>query len=126
MEELHFDSVRDIYIGFERFDTAWTSILENASYSGITLLEDTEFSIPFEQFACYFVYRYFSEAMYDCDVVPRVKFALASCFVVSAICEAHKASNGSLSIDDIVEYARMYSCEVEYSEDNIQSAFETL
>ena len=125
-EELYFKNVRDLYFGFERFDAEWTSILENASFHGTALLEANEFSIPFEQLACYFVYRYFSEAMYDGNMISRLKFAVASCFAISAICEAYKASNGSLAIDDIVEYSRMYSCEVEYSEENVQKAFEML
>ena len=50
----------------------------------------------------------------------RVPFAVESCLFIKQICAFHKKSCGSLSLDDIVEYSRMYSSEMEYSEENVE------
>lgn len=100
------------YISLERLCTEWGDILEKAkSYAfDLTIFEKEEYQKPFENLACYFVFRHFCDAMWDGKIKERVKFILAGCFMIGALCSA--------SCKNIEEIARMYSCEIEYSEEN--------
>lgn len=100
------------YISLERLDKAWGDILEKAKNQAfdLTIFEKEEFQKPFENLACYFVFRHFCDAMWDGKTKARVKFILAGCYMIGALCSA--------SCENIEEIARMYSSEIEYSEEN--------
>ena len=45
--------------------------------------------------------------------------------VIRSICEENFIKNGVLSLEDIIDTARAYSSETEYSEENMELLFET-
>ena len=47
-------------------------------------------------------------------------FALQSAEFIMLICAFHKETYGAVSFDDVVEYSRMYSSEMEYSDENVE------
>lgn len=103
----------DIYLGLERLDTAWDfqlNILKNSNYQ-ITHLPDN-IELPLEQLLAYFIFRHLSEGYYDGNVKGRISFAVLSTSVIANI---YKGSDLSLE-----EVARMYSAEIEYSDENTQ------
>lgn len=71
--------------------------------------------IRLEQLAVYFVYRYMLKAVFDCDVLSKLKFAAISVMAI----EAMTAVCGS-----ILESARQYSLEIEHNEDNIDMIYD--
>ena len=100
----------DFYLGLERMDAAWTTLLEKARNSSI----HTRFldEIPFEQLLVYFIYRHLS------DVDRRagaVSFAVLSVKMIRFLCEATAADRESM-----IEICRLYSSEIEYSEENTE------
>lgn len=105
------------YIGLERLDEAWTAKLNKIKDATFDCGFFDEHSIAFEQLASYFVFRHLADAMWDGDYTSRVRFALASCYLIGAICSCG---------DEIEEIARMYSSEVEYSEENTREIMESL
>ena len=100
----------DFYLGLERMDAAWTTLLEKARISSI----HTRFldEIPFEQLLVYFIYRHLS----DVDrMVGAVSFAVLSVKMICFLCEATMADRESM-----IEICRLYSSEIEYSEENTE------
>ena len=46
--------------------------------------------------------------------------------MIKNLCKMHIKKYGVLKIEDIVEYSRMYSSEIEYSDENIEKIIEML
>ena len=62
-----------------------------------------DLQIFFEQLACYFIFRHFEKG---------VGFALLSLWTLGAICSECE------NFEQILDVVRMYSSEIEYSEEN--------
>lgn len=99
-----------IYLSLERLDEEWTKLLEDLTEFDEKIFEDEACQQKLENLACYFVFRHFSDGIYEGDYGARIKFCLASCYMIAALTQ-----NGG-NIEDI---ARMYSSEIEYSEENM-------
>ncbi len=128
-EDISFD-IREwakFLLKLERLDESWTPCLERLAFSeyeerdveGLMESDSREFGNLFN----YFIYRHFFSALDDGDIVSKVAFAALSCRIIAALCLAH-GSGGEL--ETIVEYARMYSSEIEYSDENLGLIFDEL
>ena len=73
-------------------------------------------NLPFEQILVYFIYRHLSEGFYDGRIKERLLFAILSFYVIRKI-----FSYGEETIDELIEICRMYSSEIEYSEENVET-----
>ncbi len=65
-----------------------------------------------ERLAVYFIYRYLPGLLEDGMLAERVAFAYACVTAVSAMCESD-------TFEEICEKARIFSSEIEYSEENV-------
>ena len=112
-------AVADFLLDLERLDEGWTdellSLKEFDFDEGI--FEDEKYSLAFENLACYFVFRHLYGGLDFGDYSERVRFVLVGCYVIGALW----AMNNCDSVTELAEYARMYSSEIEYSEDNTYS-----
>lgn len=96
----------DFYMSLERLDKSWEKELEKLKNTeNESVFEREDLQIFFEQLACYFVFRHFESG---------VTFALISCWVVGQMCLDCE------SIEDMMDVVRMYSSEIEYSEENVE------
>ncbi len=102
-----------IYLGLERLDSNWTKRL--AGLNGERKLFTKNWDIPFEQILVYFIYRHLSEGIFDGRTEERIKFAVLSFYMIREIF-AHSEE----TIEELIEICRMYSAEVEYSEENTE------
>ena len=73
--------------------------------NSVEVFEREDLQVFLEQLACYFVFRHFENG---------IGFTLLSCWVVGVICSACK------SLEEMIDIARMYSSEIEYSEENTE------
>ncbi len=128
LNALSLDSLCSVYLSLERLDDGWTDLL-----SGLTgfdfkmeIFRDCNFRIPFEQLACYFLYRHLPHAIGCTDCIREIKFAVVSCYIIGALCESCLKHNGSVNVDKMSDFARMYSAEVEYSDENMNEIFDVL
>lgn len=80
---------------------------------------DAEFAVVFEQLLVYFVYRHLAPAIEDGMFAARAAFAVLSYRMIRAMAAVTLAQKGSVSLGDLAEAARLYSSEVEYSEENM-------
>lgn len=109
--DFNLPEIIDIYLSLERLDDEWTKVLTKTGEFDEKLFEDEAYALQFENLACYFVFRHFSDGIYDGDYNERIKFVLLSCYLIGAIVN---------SGEPIENTARMYSSEVEYSEENME------
>ena len=112
------------YIKLERLDNGWTHLLEKLkNYDfDLSVFKNEQLKIAFEQLACYFMYRHFTEGMWDYSFYQRVKFVLSSCYIIGALV----SMSNIYTIEQMAEFARMYSAEVEYSDINMEAILQAL
>lgn len=102
----------DFYISLERLDKSWENELEKLRYADSDkVFERENLQIFFEQLSCYFIFRHFEKG---------VGFMLLSCFVIGMICS--ECENFAKMLDVV----RMYSSEIEYSEENTEKVADYL
>ncbi len=102
----------EIYRSLERLDPAWDGALDSLRGPG-TLPAGLE--TAFEQFAVYMIFRHLPAALADEDAPGWTAFCVLSVRMLMALC----AARPGCTMADCVELARMYSAEIEYSEENI-------
>ena len=108
------------FLSLEQLEETWSKrMLKLAKTEKITPLED-EWETPLEQLLCYFIYRHLAGGMIDGDYRERLLFSLLGTFVIHALASLTKSEQGTLSMRDFVEIARLYSSEIEYSEENTE------
>lgn len=100
----------DIYKSLERLDTAWDEYLESTTDIETNIPENLQIST--EQLLCYFIYRHLSGALEDFMYTERLQFAVLSCYIIVSL-------NKTNTLEEMLEIARMYSGEIEYSNENI-------
>lgn len=77
------------------------------------------FELEAEQVLVYFLYRYLPHARNEVDFRARVGFALLSCIFLKDQWSLAKPQEASLPEAELIDLARRYSTEVEYSEENV-------
>ncbi len=126
--ELSSTDIADFLLSLERLDNKWTDILnevkQSADFSNTVL--PPYFEIAAEQLLLYFTYRHLSGYLDDGRLSQRAGFITFSYKTIKILCKYHLNRYGTLSYDDIAEYARLYSSEIEYSEENTETILEKL
>ena len=80
----------------------------------------------FEQLMVYFIFRYFMKAVYDYDVIAKVKLAVVSYLMIKELDVIRYFHNGeNFTKDDQVDIMHMYSKDIEHSEDNLEELSQT-
>lgn len=107
----------------ERLDDEWTHQLE--------LLRDSdtpdadipiEWAIHFEQLMVYLLYRHIPGALEDGDTQGRLALCVLGFLIVKRLFLLQKTQ----SLDTLVEMARLFSSEIEYSDENLSLLLDTL
>ena len=124
---------REQWSGFlrqlERLDTAWDAVLnrldaaaDTAGFARHMAGRETEY----EQLAAYFLYRHLLAGEDFGDIPARAAFAVWSVRLLWALGAAQWTETGEFTFADQVELARMYSSEMEYSEENMSAVLSVL
>ncbi len=107
----------NIYRELERLDKVWDKLLDRIDVVSKDIPKNLEY--PCEQLLCYFIYRHLSVALDDFMFSERLQFAVLSLYIILSICKES-------SFEAFLEVSRMYSCEIEYSDENIDILLEKL
>ena len=122
----------DFLLSLERLDSKWDEILkfakknfQNADFESFEIhMKDRQ--TEYEQLLVYFIYRHFANA-------PKLKYtaekALFSAFaykIIYTIGAVIFTNTNKFSFEEQVEIARMFSSEIEYSDENIYLIFDFL
>ena len=102
----------EVLSGLERLDEAWGTTLERLKGRKTFSAIPPEFSVPMEQLTVYFLYRHMPGAMLDEDVPGRTAFCILCARLIWELAE-------NKSMEALIESARAFSSEIEYSEENI-------
>ena len=108
MPKLEFDMVywREFYLGLERLDEVWTSALKGLS----PVKGELPGGMAHTRLLQYFIYRHFASAENRREAALLLQFCILSLRLISAL----ERSGAELS-----ELVRLYSSEIEYSDENI-------
>ncbi len=113
----------EIFLSLERLDEHWTVLLNDLKETNIDdIILPDNFNKYFKNLIIYFTYRHINELSNEKDF----KFVYLSYEMIKNICKLHIKKYGSLSFEDLVNYSRMYSSEIEYSDENIDDLTEIL
>lgn len=99
------------YLSLERLDDAWGDKLNMLKNSNA--VSETVSDTALEQLLVYFIYRHLAEGLYDGRIKERIAFSVLSVHIIRALC--------AVCNEPVTEIARMYSSEIEYSEENIEA-----
>lgn len=112
----------EIYLDLERLEPSWTDRLlelRETDLTGVFLPDAAEWENAFEQLLVYFLYRQLPFALEDGEYEGRAAFAVLSFAMIRRLLLVHLALHGSAALEDLIEIARQYSAEIEYSDENI-------
>lgn len=113
----------DLFLSLERLDDYWSVVLNQLSETDISDIETPEkFNKYFENLIKYFTYRHITIA----NDSEMMFFILTSYHMIENLCKMHIKNYGNLTSEDIIEYCRLYSAEIEYSDENIDKIIELL
>lgn len=99
----------------ERLDPQWDACLKSLSAKN-RLAEGCENETVAENLLCYFLFRHMPSALYDGDIPSKIAFSVLSCRVILTLADEF----------GIEEVTRMYSSEIEYSDENLDKIFDYL
>lgn len=112
---------RAIYRDLERLDPQWDDLLDHLDMTHpVSLPHRLENALS--HFAVYLLYRHLPGAMEDDDIPGRTAFCVLSTRVLAALCAARE----DCTLDDLIDFARMYSAEIEYDEDSTAALLDAL
>lgn len=109
----------DIYRPLERMDAAWDLQLDRLARGDTVshLPSEEDFETALEQLAVYFLYRHLFGALEDGRITERVLFVAHTVQLLSSL---------SGNIAELIELSRLYSAEIEYSEENLDAILNAL
>ena len=115
-----FPSIAALLRDMERLDPAWDACLNALErLDGDPLRElDGETLAAYENLVCYFLYRYMTADAADWPDAGRTRTAFA--ILCTAIIHAIHRATGGADMDSLCEISRMFSSEIEYSEENLE------
>ncbi len=122
----------ELYLSLERMDETWTGILEALrEHANALPLDDFAAHMKgrgteYEQLLVYFLYRHVPAALDDGDVSGKAAFAVLSVRLLASLGALHFLLHGTFTVDDQIGLCRLYSAEVEYSDDNLNALYDAL
>lgn len=121
----------EFYLSLERLDETWTEILESAKTvdAGQLAAFDAYMAERQNEYAAmlhYILFRHMPAALEDEDPGSKAAFAVLSCRMLRALGAAQLARCGQFTPDDQTELFRLWSSEIEYSEDNTAALYDVL
>lgn len=118
-----------LYQSLERLDNAWgiaLSVLPETfspkALPGLYNNSHAPFTIALEQFCAYLLFRHLPGALEDGLLSARVAFCVLSTYLLAAL----HAIAPPPTLPGLCELARMYSAEIEYSDENIAILLDAL
>ncbi len=111
----------------ERLDEAWTEHLNALLASGNDPIDASPLNMPawdaaFEQLMVYLLYRHLPDALYSGDIKSQVLY----CALIWALLRRMLLINKFQNMEQLIELSRLYSSEIEYSDENLNAIHSAL
>ncbi|MBO5369602.1 MAG: flagellin lysine-N-methylase [Clostridia bacterium] len=107
-----------VYRSLERLDNSWDfclDLLHNCEKTQYSFFDDKAWQIVLENLICYFLFRHLPDGIESGNYNTYISFAILSCMIIAAIFLNCKDK----TFDVFKDICRMYSSEIEYSDENI-------
>ena len=130
-----------VYQDIEHINDSWIKVLENVTKYFCKTNNNVEYYVDkhkgfneyyvdnfyeYEQLIVYFVFRYFMKAVYDYDVIAKIKLSILSYLIIKELNVVSWCENENIfNKDNQVDIMHMYSKDVEHSENNLENLAET-
>lgn len=102
-----------VFNSLEKMDKSWDEYLLRIKNGINSPANDNSLDTAYEQLLVYLIFRHFTDCQYDDRPKERVLFAVLIYKVI-------KTMNVSNTTKELLEIARIYSGEIEYSDQNIE------
>lgn len=128
------------YQEIEHINDNWIEVLENVIKHFYEMNSDVDYYVDkhkefneyyvdniyeYEQLIVYFIFRYFMKAVYDYDIIARVKLSILSYLIIKELNIVAWCENGfKFTENNQVDIIHMYSKDVEHSENNLENLAE--
>lgn len=111
-----------VYVNLERLDASWDECLPPLKGTDLSLPQPIPqaLQLPLEQFAVYMLWRHLPAALEDGDLQGHAAFCVLSVKVLGVLLAKEP------TLEKCMETARMYSSEIEYSQENIFTLLDSL
>ena len=112
------------FLSLERLCDGWTTLLENAEKeASFELLDSEDLTKAFENLLAYFIFRHYPKTLSGVDEADIIRFSVCSVLLLSLLMKKHEGESKDIKLYYLSDYARMFSSEVEYSEENTYKLF---
>ena len=123
----------EVFLSLERLDEKWTDILTELKDNPPTPEQLKAFenfmqnrTSEYEQFMVYLLYRHMANAP-DCfEASLRSAFAVLSVMLIFNIGTLLYINEKEFTTESQIELCRMFSCEIEYSDENLYALYDEL
>lgn len=122
----------ELLLSLERLDEAWTHLLmklinqwDHMDIDGFNLYM-VDRQTEYEQLLVYLVYRHLANAANPLDLSARANFAALGYQLIHALGAVFWSQHGHFSFQEQVELVRLFSSEIEYSDENLYILFDEL
>lgn len=105
------------YFNLERLDPQWTDLLKRLQKATQWQLSPEQ-ELPLEQLAVYLIYRHLADGFWEGDLQARIAFTALSVWMIATLTVCADTP--------LEEVARLYSAEIEYSDENLLKILEKL
>ena len=112
----------DFFLSLERLDHNWTMVLSKLSVKDFAPVDEKAHSAYLKNLATYFIYRHLPSMLYDGELSAKVKFAVLATMFIHTLA----VNFGDNYVDSLCEFSRMFSSEIEYSDENLEAVFNEL
>ena len=104
-----FDGMITVFDNLEKLDPLWQKCIEKL-FTYYTPKDTSHLALPLEKALLYFIYRHLADSKDERDFAAHLRFAQISTMMLKTL-----AAATDLPIEEL---ARLYSTEIEYSEEN--------
>lgn len=132
LDEMSIEIACDILIHLERMDENWseyiTTLKNGYKSADLTAFDEymKEREHEYEQLCVYFVYRHFANAPSIEETQKRAKFTAFAYKVIYALGAVIYQKTSAFDFETQVELCRLFSSEIEYSDENIYGLYDIL
>lgn len=126
LPQLKRSELARFFLSLERLDEKWTKVLEeliaaeNVDFEGFGKYAEN-FAHEYEQLAVYFVYRHMGAQIFEGCIAGAMGLAAVSLQLLYTVGAMEYTKKGSFDFDERCELVRLYSAEIEYSQENIDA-----
>ena len=118
----------DLLLNLEILDPQWKTLLENvkSKENEIIKTDFKGFNRAFINLIIYFLFRHMVNCSDWEDLCARVSFSIFAYKLIKMLCINKLIESEECNFEDLCEYARIFSSEIEYSQENMDAVLDML